>query len=190
MATKAISRRAGTTVEHTSFAGLATEITVDTTKNTLVVHDGETLGGFPLAKENLTNAPEFEGATDEFDGSKGLVKKPLAGDENKVLHGNGSWTYVDWTHIVNEPAIPYNFLDLMDSPSTYSGNAGKLVRVNSTETSLDFFTSEPYYQVKYHVDTNTTTTISSKYQLIVYGEYILEENATLNIQPGGCLIIL
>ena len=46
----AIQRRRGTTTQHGSFTGLAGEITIDTTKNTVVVHDGSTAGGFPLAK--------------------------------------------------------------------------------------------------------------------------------------------
>lgn len=49
----AIQRRRGTTEEHATFAGLAGEVTVDTTKKTLVVHDGETVGGYPLATEQF-----------------------------------------------------------------------------------------------------------------------------------------
>ncbi len=47
---KAIQRRRGTTAQHASFTGLAGEMTVDTDKKTVVVHDGSTAGGFPLAK--------------------------------------------------------------------------------------------------------------------------------------------
>lgn len=47
-----IQRRRGTTSGHSTFIGASGEITVDTTKNTLVVHDGTTAGGFPLAKES------------------------------------------------------------------------------------------------------------------------------------------
>ena len=45
----AIQRRRGTTTQHGSFTGLAGEITIDTDKNTVVVHDGSTAGGVPLA---------------------------------------------------------------------------------------------------------------------------------------------
>ena len=48
----AIQYRRGTTAEHSTFTGLAGEITVDTTKETVVVHDGVTAGGYPLAKES------------------------------------------------------------------------------------------------------------------------------------------
>ena len=46
----AIQRRRGTSTQHSSFTGLAGEITIDTTNNTVVVHDGSTAGGHRLAK--------------------------------------------------------------------------------------------------------------------------------------------
>ena len=52
----AIQRRRGNTAQHASFTGLAGEITIDTDKNTVVVHDGSTAGGFPLATESAVNA--------------------------------------------------------------------------------------------------------------------------------------
>lgn len=42
--------RRGTSAQTTAFTGAAGEVTIDTTKNTLVVHDGSTAGGTPLAK--------------------------------------------------------------------------------------------------------------------------------------------
>ena len=48
----AIQRRRGTTSQHSTFTGLAGEITIDTDKNTVVVHDGSTAGGVPLAKSS------------------------------------------------------------------------------------------------------------------------------------------
>ena len=47
-----IQRRRGTTSEHSTFTGAAGELTIDSTKNTVVVHDGSTQGGIPLAKES------------------------------------------------------------------------------------------------------------------------------------------
>ena len=46
----AIQRRRGTSAQHANFTGLAGEITVDTTLNTIIVHDGVTEGGVRLAK--------------------------------------------------------------------------------------------------------------------------------------------
>jgi len=61
----AIQRRRGTTTQHSTFTGLAGELSIDTTKNTVVVHDGSTVGGIPLAKESgpLTNGGSTKLAT-------------------------------------------------------------------------------------------------------------------------------
>lgn len=42
-----IQRRRGTTAEHASFTGAVGELTVDTDKKMIVVHDGSTVGGHP-----------------------------------------------------------------------------------------------------------------------------------------------
>ena len=58
-----IQLRQGTTTEHNSFTGAVGEVTVDTTKDTLVVHDGVTAGGHPVA------------ARANADGTISLIKK-------------------------------------------------------------------------------------------------------------------
>ena len=47
----AVQFRRGTTTEHSTFTGAVGEITVDTTKDTAVIHDGSTVGGHPLLKQ-------------------------------------------------------------------------------------------------------------------------------------------
>ena len=46
---KIVKRRRGTTAEHAVFKGALGEITIDMDKDTVVVHDDDLLGGFPLA---------------------------------------------------------------------------------------------------------------------------------------------
>jgi hypothetical protein len=65
----AIQRRRGTTSQHSSFTGLAGEITIDTDKNTVVVHDGSQAGGFPLAKYSDVSALGGADITDVVAGS-------------------------------------------------------------------------------------------------------------------------
>ena len=43
--------RGGTTAENDAFTGVSREVTIDTEKNTVVVHDGFTEGGHPLLRE-------------------------------------------------------------------------------------------------------------------------------------------
>lgn len=56
MATEVRLRR-GTAAEHEVFAGAPAEVTVDTTNNTLRVHDGETLGGHETMPRGILPSP-------------------------------------------------------------------------------------------------------------------------------------
>lgn len=47
---KQVQLRRGTTAEHSTFTGAVGEVTVDTTKDVVVVHDGVTAGGTPMLK--------------------------------------------------------------------------------------------------------------------------------------------
>ena len=52
---KLLKLRRGSTSQHGSFTGAEGEVTVDTDKDTLVVHDGSTAGGHPVAAEDMAN---------------------------------------------------------------------------------------------------------------------------------------
>lgn len=53
MTAKQVQFRRGTTAQYASFTGAVGEITVDTTMVTARVHDGSTVGGFPLAHSGV-----------------------------------------------------------------------------------------------------------------------------------------
>lgn len=46
-------RRRGTTANHAAFTGLVGEVTIDTDKDVVVVHDGATAGGFPHVRGSV-----------------------------------------------------------------------------------------------------------------------------------------
>ena len=73
--------RGGTTAQHASFTGATKEITVDTTKNTVVVHDGSTAGGYPLL--NQTNV-----TTSSTDTTAGRLLTTGAGQAQAYRQGN------------------------------------------------------------------------------------------------------
>lgn len=79
----AIQLRRGTTAEHSTFTGLVGEVTVDTNKDTIVVHDGATAGGVPLAKESdIPTASEILTALSGVDGAgSGLDADTLDGKQ-------------------------------------------------------------------------------------------------------------
>ena len=54
MSNYAVQRRRGTTAQHSSFTGLVGEVTVDTDKDVVVVHDGSLAGGRPGLRTGST----------------------------------------------------------------------------------------------------------------------------------------
>ena len=70
-----IQLRQGTTTEHKTFTGAVGEVTVDTDKKTVVVHDGVTVGGHPVA------------ARANADGTISLIKKD--GTSAGTINANG-----------------------------------------------------------------------------------------------------
>jgi hypothetical protein len=55
--TKQVQIRRGTTVQHQSFTGAIGEVTYDTDKKTLIAHDGSTVGGIELSRQDFANVP-------------------------------------------------------------------------------------------------------------------------------------
>ena len=51
--TKRVQLRKGTEQEHASFTGALAEVTVDTDKSVIRVHDGLTVGGFEVSKASI-----------------------------------------------------------------------------------------------------------------------------------------
>ena len=75
--------RGGTTAQHTSFTGASKEVTVDTTKKTAVVHDGSTVGGVPLLREDGSNSALTLG-------SAGTPSIKFTGDTNTGIYSPGA----------------------------------------------------------------------------------------------------
>jgi hypothetical protein len=78
-----LSLRGGTTAEHATFTGANKEVTVDTTKKTLVVNDGATVGGHPLMRENASNSALTLG-------SAGTPSLKFTGDTNTGIYSPGA----------------------------------------------------------------------------------------------------
>ena len=84
--------RGGTTAQHASFTGATKEITVDTTKNTVVVHDGSTAGGYPLLNQtDLNNTLTSTSTEQALTAAQGKVLKDEIDD---IVTGNNNLTGV------------------------------------------------------------------------------------------------
>lgn len=108
----AVQFRRGTAAEHTSFTGLEGEITVDTTNDTLRVHDGSTAGGFRLAKfsevltANNIEAHLIPATANTYD--LGTAAKPwrtLYVSSNTIVVGNVNLSTANGTLFVGPNAV-------------------------------------------------------------------------------------
>lgn len=68
-----VKLRRGTTSQHSTFTGAEGEVTIDTDKDVVVVHDGTTVGGHPLVKASSLATVATSGDYND------LINKPTAG---------------------------------------------------------------------------------------------------------------
>lgn len=103
----------GTTAQHSGYTGPAGECTVDTTKNTLVVHDGVKAGGYPLVKEDHT----------------------VTGDGYVLANGSRSTTIGSKTLALSLDTAALR--NLLADPSGTDAVAGNLKLSDAVDSSLD-----------------------------------------------------
>jgi hypothetical protein len=87
---KRLQLRGGTTSQHSTFTGALREVTVDTDKDTLVVHDGATAGGIPLAKYSdvsSINTDLVNDTTPQLGGDLDLNSSDITGTGNVNVTG-------------------------------------------------------------------------------------------------------
>ena len=75
--------RGGTTAQTAAFTGALREVTVDTDKDTLVVHDGALAGGYPLMREDSSNSALALG-------SAATPSLKFTGDTNTGIYSPGA----------------------------------------------------------------------------------------------------
>jgi hypothetical protein len=97
---KRLQLRGGTTSQHSTFTGAIREVTVDTDKDTLVVHDGATAGGFPLAKYSDVTAISTDllnDTTPQLGGDLDLNSSDITGTGNINITGTVTATTINGT---------------------------------------------------------------------------------------------
>ena len=108
--------RRGTTAENAAYTGAAGEITVDTTLNKVLLHDGSTAGGAATVGNLQGNIQLGKTAAGEIDTSSGNLTIDSAGgtvtvDDNLVVSGNltvsGTTTTVDSTTVSIQNAFVF-----------------------------------------------------------------------------------
>ena len=130
---KQLQLRQGTTTEHNTFTGAVGEVTVDTTKDVLVVHDGITAGGFPNAARANTDGTisliKKDGTSAGEVNSAGLFNNTLTStNTNQALTAAQGKALSDTMFGVNQTWGSYT--TLRASNTIYTNTTGRPITVN------------------------------------------------------------
>lgn len=160
----------GTTAQHAVYTGPAGEITIDTTKKTLVVQDGVTAGGHPLAKESTTitasNGVEISaggtlGQNTTVSGVSASTSAPGVVQLNSATNSTSQ----------TQAATPKAVSDALAEAKTYADTAGNYT--GSAPIAVD---------QNSHVISAADATTSSK-GVVQVGENVDVSNGEISVKP-------
>jgi hypothetical protein len=119
--------RGGTTAEHATFTGALREVTVDTDKDTVVVHDNATTGGYPLLREDMSNLPAGTIVNADINASAAIAGTKISpdfGSQNVVTTGTATAASLNPTG----SSVPTNgvYLPAANSVAISTNGAGRL----------------------------------------------------------------
>lgn len=120
--------------------------------------DGKAYVNVPWTDTNTTYTV-FAGASSSGDGKEGLVKKPVIGEENKFLKGDGTWANTPYPSLVGV------------------NNTTGLIKNGSSVNSAEGYTPCPIIAgIPYYKDTNTTyeNATTTTYGLVKQAESITD----------------
>jgi len=142
----AVKYRRGTTAEHASFTGAAGEITVNTTTNQLIVHDGVTVGGHVIGSSGGGGGASTLTDLNISDGTDGQVlTTDGAGTFTFTTLSNGGGNSQTST-IISPSAFAY-----VNTTSDGSGTNISWSNWNNSAGTLDFTFTTPQSDVNYAV---------------------------------------
>ena len=171
MAAYAIQFRRGNTTQHNSFTGLLGEVTVDTDKKTLVVHDGSTTGGFPLAREGAaSNASTGSFTSNVTVGGTLAVTSTASFSDDVTITGDLGMT----GHIIPSANITYDlgsmthmWRDVYVGPGSLYVNGKKVIEDNAGTINI---TTDINQNLKIETTGTGTLQLSSAAGISVNGE--------------------
>ena len=154
-----IQLRSGTTTEHNTFTGAVGEVTVDTDKDVLVVHDGVTAGGFPVAARANT------------DGTIRLIKKD--GTVNTTISATGLFN---------------NTLTSTNTDQALTAAQGKVLQDNKLETAVAFGVGQTWQDLTASRVVSTTYTNSTGKPILVSYQVSGANSASATATVDGIII--
>ncbi len=185
---KQVQLRRGTTAELSSVTGAIGEVIVDTTKDTLTVHDGYTVGGTPLLKEDLGNLGNNTiGLTKIATGTQGQILYYNAsgqlvalnpGTSGYVLKTNGAGQNPSWAE-----GLP-----------TQTGNSGKVLTTDGTSSSWGYSKVINFQRVTYATRTSLPNSSNYTYwstpitKLVDSSNLFIELDLSMRGNYSDCLV--
>lgn len=141
--TTEIQYRRGTTAEHATFTGALAEITVNTDNNSLIVHDGATVGGFETASTTELATKADQSALDATDAAVTANTSAVLANANSLgLKANVTDLYTKISEPGSEGTAGQilrtdgvggrTWVDAVDTDTTYSVGDGGLTEINYT----------------------------------------------------------
>ena len=124
---KLLKLRRGTTSQHGSFTGAEGEVTVDTDKETLVIHNGSTAGGFPLLRASGGSQAISTSGSITTTGNLTTNGDLTIESANPILYFNDTGANPDY-HIKNNNG----FFDIVDGT-----NSATRLSIGSTSVNID-----------------------------------------------------
>lgn len=168
---KQLQLRRGTTAEHASFTGAVGEVTVDSDKDTIVVHDGYTIGGIPMLRQDVNNLAD----------QAIPVNKLIKGTANQLLRTNSAGTGVEW---FTQPL--YDATLLYSRSATTSAYTATLSQPMTDFNHLIFQCSEwqniLYIPVEIFKNTSGTIMLATYDTYHSYVSYV--NDTTINVTAG------
>ena len=155
-----IRRRGDTTEAHANFIGADRELTIDTDKKTVVVHDGQTAGGFPLARENMSNVSintlRNTGAMVSIDFVGIVVSAPLSNIDGFLLCDGAEISRTDYAALFAKIGTTFG---VGDDETTFNlpDYRGYFLRGLGGNSEIDFATiqEDAIRNIVGHFDGNT-----------------------------------
>tara|TARA_R110000803_G_scaffold121692_2_gene189804 strand:- start:1955 stop:4540 length:2586 start_codon:yes stop_codon:yes gene_type:complete len=201
-----VQLRRGTTAQTSTFTGALAEITVDTDKDVVVVHDGSTAGGHPLSKTSDLGTAATTAASDYATAAQGTLAGTAVQPNDNASLGNVSVTSVAVTGTVDgrDIAADGTKLDGIESSATadqtpaqikvsYESNAdtnefsdAEQTKLSGIEASATADQTGAQIKTAYQAETNAFT--DAQFTKLAGVEASADITDTANVTAAGALM--